>query len=453
MNDLLTFFRNRQQDCGKEWRIKIELQEGVCFLLFYSKKDLDENFYIEKINAKNQAIYTAFKANLRNSMRESGGGLLVEEKPACDSLDVVISILGAGDYFDPPKAIYYIEYGGYLYERAFTEDALRLPLAKDAHIILPVDAVAECHFRSFREHYSSWFPTDFETNMLNLLRRPSLDLRIERLERIITERDSLTGNDTAAFNPPFSNASWGGVILVVAILLSSILYPYIKTKKIENNQNASTVSEQQENHTGIEANQASGVEQASGINVPTLPPKTDQGLGNVANVDMDLQNAIKGLLNKLKSKRDTGNPLRKIESNYFKNIDIGQLNAETAKAILSDKNFLWGVIKLHAIIAAKEAGTSLSSDKFLDSSKELTNTVEIFSELYNNNAYPSKSDIDFPCWLDFITHQIDNTGKLKQKFIDKNPWLLSPTSCTLITPDQVPKQIEKLTSRLSKLPD
>ena len=357
MNDLLTFFRNRQQERGKEWRMKIGLKEGVGFLLFYSNLCLEEDFYQEKLDTADPNLYKNFCFNLNSSIRRNGGGLLIEEKRANDCLLVEINIINSEEtgLYDPPQTAFCIEYGSELYEKNLIDGTLRLPLAKDAHIILPVNAEAETHFRSFRQDYSQWFPPDFETNMLLTLRRPSLDLRIARLERIITERAGLTENGTAAFNgdmqSPFTLASWISLGFVIVLLVLSYAYPHLwlaLTPTIAAHSHSET---QQDSHSGQPLGQSSFSEQAisakplapSSSTVDNTIPKaptenSDQTIAATKSMS-DLQNAIFALVTKLKAKSETDSRLQAILNRYFNQVDLSEPNADNTTDHLNSKQF------------------------------------------------------------------------------------------------------------------
>ena len=459
MNDLLTFFRNRQQERGKEWRMKIGLKEGVGFLLFYSNLCLEEDFYQEKLDTADPNLYKNFCFNLNSSIRRNGGGLLIEEKRANDCLLVEINIINSEEtgLYDPPQTAFCIEYGSELYEKNLIDGTLRLPLAKDAHIILPVNAEAETHFRSFRQDYSQWFPPDFETNMLLTLRRPSLDLRIARLERIITERAGLTENGTAAFNgdmqSPFTLASWISLGFVIVLLVLSYAYPHLwlaLTPTIAAHSHSET---QQDSHSGQPLGQSSFSEQAadakastplSSSNVETATAKalnenSDQSK-KTAKSNSDLQNAIFALVTKLKSKSATDNRFKTILSPYFTQEDIVELNVENAAALSVERSFFWGIIKLQALLANAEAKSHLSTESW----NKIANK---FDELYSNKDISLTSDANITCWPQSPTNIDFQDDELKKNFEQ----VFNAKICVATAPEKALEQIKQLTARLDKI--
>jgi hypothetical protein len=58
-------------------------------------------------------------------------------------------------------------------------------LAMGDHLIVPVSAEAEERLQSFCKELKG-FPSDLETSILNIIRRPSLEWRIERIERTLS---------------------------------------------------------------------------------------------------------------------------------------------------------------------------------------------------------------------------------------------------------------------------
>ena len=422
MNDLLTFFRNRKQDCGKEWQMKVETESREIFVLFYSKSPLSKSSYLSSLRSNAPTAYPQYRENLIQEIQKNGGGLLVEAKfldRGCEVSFLVLITEDQNDTCQPPQNVFYIEYGGHLEERPLTGEPLSLP--QFAHIVLPVDAEAEENFRFFRK-YSSWFPADFETVMLNLLRKPSLDLRLERLERIIDDKfpSSTPWHEKfLLFKKPASKklntSSDRDLItfkkwlfrLFIVILISA--YSYFIYRVIDgyinlNNPIQKTQPEVNEYQihnpplsSGVPAkNEDKG---APDSQVLVVNKDKDRESSSEIKTNMNLANSINTFMDKFKSKNNADRRLQRIWDIYFKSQATGPINAKKADELLTDKSFLWGLAKLHAVIAAKEAGTPLSSDKFLDSVKEWTTTVEIFSELYKNNAYPSISDIDFPVGL------------------------------------------------------
>jgi len=223
MCDLLTFFRNRKQDGGREWRI----EDGDVQLYFHSRTYLEGSAYLRELPPG--VSFATYRAQIAEAIGQAGGGLLVEAKPAYEgwSLDITPVTAAEGEAYRPPPTVFSIEQGGELGEIPLKPEAsTRLSLPAHAHLIVPVDLDAEEHFRSFRVHFSSWFPQDFESSMLNLLKRPSLDLRLERLERAY-ERQAAQGPAGFSLGKLLEGGGqthwvWGGLGAAAGVLLTML---------------------------------------------------------------------------------------------------------------------------------------------------------------------------------------------------------------------------------------
>jgi len=473
MNDRLTFFRNRRQDLGKEWRVTIELPEGRRFLLFYAKDYLDESLYVETLAAAEQETYADYKHRLRDGIQRGGGGLWAEEKSVDGRwLLKLRKFSPAGtEHYEPPQAVFYTEPGGELCEHRFAEDESSLPLPPDTHVIVPVDAQAERHFRDFREHYASWFPADFESSLLALLRRPSLELRLERLERIISAAAGEGRFPTrASAHPPLSTASWLGYGLVGIIFLFSLVYPHF------GNEEASAVaplvlgrlplpSVRAAKPAAEKPAPASPVVEAapspSAANpppteaaAPSLPPpdaaqaEASSPGGEPEPLDEEWPKAARALLSAVKSKSSADSALLKIHTLYFKRLGSKPLSADNAAALLDDKTFLWGLLKLHAVVAAIESKLTLSSDKFLDLAEPWTASLQAYQEIYGNREALLKVDAALACWLSGLAGQAEASGALQTKL---DQLFNLSVGCPAPMPAQASGQLGKLTAKLGKL--
>lgn len=201
--DFLTFFRNRQHDEGRPWKMKVERPEGAAYLLFYSKRydDLERYAYwLMEFSRENPNGHGPHKTRLTDALQGGGGGLLVESLLLDGRLRVYIHKIASAEEnaYHPPSAVFHSNYGEAT-DCPFPGETLSLDLEETAQVVLPVDREAELAFRSFREHYAAWFPPGFEGSMLELLRRPGLGLRLDALERRMAET---TGPATAPPPPP-----------------------------------------------------------------------------------------------------------------------------------------------------------------------------------------------------------------------------------------------------------
>ncbi len=189
--DSLVFFRNRQHDEGRPWKMKVERPEGAACLLFYSKRydDLERSAYLLMgFSRENPKGHGPHETRLTDALQGGGGGLLAESLLLDGRLRVDIRKIASAEEnaYHPPSAVFYSNHGE-VTDCPFPGETLSMDLEETAQVILPVDREAELAFRSFREHYAAWLPPGFEGFMLELLRRPRLDLRLDALERQMAE--------------------------------------------------------------------------------------------------------------------------------------------------------------------------------------------------------------------------------------------------------------------------
>jgi hypothetical protein len=189
IRDEVTFFRKR--DHAPLRQVAVRVGGRKCSMHLHPADRLPRRLVKPDQAYPNATAYRAFKGALLDAMFRAGGGLLVEipeNEDKHDNLDVFIETVATDDSgaYTQPKALFCIYPGGDLYEHSLMEPATRLSLPPDSHLILPVDAYAEERFRSFLANYVAWFPPDFQTSIMSLLRSPSmynLEQRMQRVER------------------------------------------------------------------------------------------------------------------------------------------------------------------------------------------------------------------------------------------------------------------------------
>jgi hypothetical protein len=110
-----------------------------------------------------------------------GGGLLICARPHDDAVKVQLWRVKAPDYSPPKRMLRLTPCGDALFENI--TDSCDLQLGE--HLLLPVSKDAEARLHALREHLKG-LPSDLESSVLNIIRRPSLEWRIERIERALS---------------------------------------------------------------------------------------------------------------------------------------------------------------------------------------------------------------------------------------------------------------------------
>lgn len=186
MNDTVTFFRNMQQDQGMTCRLQVEVGNSLFSLSIYSRLPFEHSELLSDQKFNDNEAWQTYWSKLSDLIRQQGGGLIVMTQESNQQLSVEVYRIAATEpeAYLPPRHIICLQPGYSPAERPFDGTKLSLSLFRGSHLIVPVDEDAGNHFTSFRKNYSGWFPADFESLMLTMLKQPGLDLRVDRLQKI-----------------------------------------------------------------------------------------------------------------------------------------------------------------------------------------------------------------------------------------------------------------------------
>lgn len=469
MNEIITFFRNFEQDQGMTCRLTVELPDSVYSLLIYSGSSCQKPELLSDQKFNDMESYQAYKLKVIESIGHSNGGLVVEVKDENEQLGIKIQGISAAETeaWLPPQHVFYLQPGYRLAEQPFDGKELYLQLHKDSHIILPVDEDAEKHFKSFRENYSTWFPADFEPIMLNLLRQPGLDLRVAHLEEKLEEKVSEKSVPVAVASnnvgiskrdsqpPPRKKLISTDTILpaVTALILAGILtavgiYGY---KNLINN-DTKLLTEINTLKTSVESMKISKLPETTVVSV-TPPPITGPVTEPPSNPPVeDLSSAINGLLAFLstESQQHKIPNLSKLWDIHFGKIQ--NLNNLDKSELFKKKEFLWGMIKL-PIVAAQD------DTKFLENVDAITATKKVYEKVLDSgNDNIIKSDNQIRDMLAFLICQIQEIEdkpelkiSIKKSFFNQSVTIFKAEPCTNLKIDNALPGIVKLKSELEKL--
>lgn len=175
MNEIATFFRPRGKDAGATYHFSTTTEKGVHYeFSVYCRKFVQlKGLNLEETPRDWNA--NTYHDKLRNAVKGCGGGIIVKASGDGASRMLEVEHIGSGN---PPSRYALLAPGrpAYLHPIA---DKQNVPAA--SHAIVPVDEDSERRLVTFVEQLP-WFSPDFEALVLNAIRRPSLDSRLDNVE-------------------------------------------------------------------------------------------------------------------------------------------------------------------------------------------------------------------------------------------------------------------------------
>jgi hypothetical protein len=194
MNDVATFFRDRQKDSGETYQLTLEGWRGTHRVSVYSQRPI-ESRALEDQSVVLQQDYDVALKDLRNAVTGSGGGgMIVIANDESRSRTFSVMRVNAKPYaaaqgfvaLSPGRDPAFVSIDGN--NRGYK-------CAAGAHALVPVSEEAQQRLQDFLG-YLSWLSPDIESLVLNAIRRPSLDRRLDRVETRLfaqTADEALTG--------------------------------------------------------------------------------------------------------------------------------------------------------------------------------------------------------------------------------------------------------------------
>lgn len=342
MNDVATFFRDRQKDPGATYQLALEGWKGTHRVSVYSQKPIESRALQDQSVASQQDYDVALK-DLRNAITGNGGGgmiviandegrartfnvLRVNTKPYVAAERFVALSPGR------PPAVLTIDGNNRGYK-----------CAAGSYVLVPVNEEAQSHLQDLLG-YLSWLSPDLESLVLNAIRRPSLDRRLDRVETRLFSQTADEAMGSAQHGPLARIKSWmtssvpapvirlaTAVLLVVLIAMNgAILYRLYSS------------SDTSDLFARLEKKEK--------------PP-----------VDPSVVSARK----LLKALQESNKPLlRSLDDKHFKSLAEPQADEEIYKALQDNPAVLWGLVKLELLAIKPD---SQSSDFVTADDEALTN--------------------------------------------------------------------------------
>jgi hypothetical protein len=177
--DLLTFFQP-EESSGTASTFSIQASDGPEIEVWV--------FAREKVNLARFTNSTVSSEEERKNLHQeihgalqAGGGLLVYARPHNEVVKVQVFRVEIPGYA-PPKRMLRLGLSGDAQFETITGNA---DLEIGDHLLIPVSKDAEARLNALRDDLKG-LPSDLESSVLNIIRRPSLEWRIERIERTLS---------------------------------------------------------------------------------------------------------------------------------------------------------------------------------------------------------------------------------------------------------------------------
>jgi hypothetical protein len=177
--DLLTFFQP-EESSGTASTFSVQASDGPEIEVWV--------FAREKVNLARFANSTVSSDEERKNLHQeiqgalqAGGGLLVYARPHNEVVKVQLFRVEIPGYV-PPKRMLRLSLSGDAQFETITGNA---DLEVGDHLLIPVSRDAEARLNALRDDLKG-LPSDLESSVLNVIRRPSLEWRIERIERALS---------------------------------------------------------------------------------------------------------------------------------------------------------------------------------------------------------------------------------------------------------------------------
>lgn len=170
MSELATFFRHRREDPGATYHNRWKTEKGVQEISVYCRKAVGSTFFKPEESPRDLSAY-------QEAVKSRGGGIIVMSIGDGVSKTIELRRVGANNYqlpqrflmLPPGRPPFFCELDG------------SHKVSAASHLIVPADAEAEQRLQHFYDQLP-WFSPDFEALVLNAIRKPSVDSRLDDLE-------------------------------------------------------------------------------------------------------------------------------------------------------------------------------------------------------------------------------------------------------------------------------
>jgi hypothetical protein len=324
MNDVATFFRDRHKDPGETYQLTFEGWKGTHRVSVYSQRPI-ESRALENQNIATQQDYDVALKDLRNAVTGSGGGgmIVIANDEGRSRIFSVVRV-NAKSYaaaqgfvtLSPGRPSAFVSIDG---------NNRGHKCAVGAYALVPVSEEAQQRLQDFIG-YLSWLSPDLESVMLNAIRRPSLDHRLDRVETRLfaqTADEALASSQQGVIGrvkgwmarsvpPPVVRLATAMLLILLVAMNGAALY-YLYSRSDTN--------------------------VLSRISRAILRPK-----------EPDVEPVVRDARMLLEALHKSKDPLlRRVDDRHFQSLPEPWVNEEIQKAIHDSRPVLWGLVKLQLL--------------------------------------------------------------------------------------------------------
>jgi len=177
--DLLTFFQP-EESSGTAATFSVDVDKEIAIEVWmFSREKIDLSRFA-RTAVSSEEDWKNFHQELQASL-QPGGGFLVYAQAHNDGVKAQIFRKEAPGY-QPPNRMLRLTLCG---DAQFEEIKNNVDLRVGDHLVLPVNGQAEGRLTALRDDLKG-LPSDLESSVLNIIRRPSLEWRLDRIERTLS---------------------------------------------------------------------------------------------------------------------------------------------------------------------------------------------------------------------------------------------------------------------------
>jgi hypothetical protein len=177
--DLLTFF-HPGKPAGTAWTFPVRSGGTPPIEIWVFTPGTTDLSRFAVADVSSEESYKRLLADIHALLQQSGG-IVIRAQAHNDVVRAKLTRVEASGYTAPRSMLRLSAVG----DPRFEEISEVVDLKVGEHLLVPVSQAAEERLRSFYDDLKG-LPTDLETSILNVLRRPSLEWRIERIEKILS---------------------------------------------------------------------------------------------------------------------------------------------------------------------------------------------------------------------------------------------------------------------------
>lgn len=178
-SDLLTFFQPGEP-AGTTWTFAVQVGDGIFNEVWMFARGKVELSQLAATSVPSEEDYKNLLKEILAAIQPEGG-ILVYARTHND-VDRVQTVRVESPGYALPKQVLRLGPSG---DARFEDISSSTDLEVGDHLLLPVSAEAERRLRSLSQDLKG-LPPDLESSVLNIIRRPSLEWRIQRIERTLS---------------------------------------------------------------------------------------------------------------------------------------------------------------------------------------------------------------------------------------------------------------------------